>query len=241
MISVCIATYNGEKYIKEQLSSIIIQLGENDQIVISDDGSTDKTLQIIDKINDSRICVFKNEHGKGVNHNFENALENAKGDIIFLSDQDDIWLPNKIKVCSDELKKYDLVVSNCIVINEFENIIYPSYFAVAKSGKGFFKNFYRSTYLGCSLAFKKEVLLKVLPIPSTLLVYHDWWFGFISEFCFKVKFIETPCMYYRRHKETNTNTLLKSKFSIFDKIRFRFQLFYFGIIRIMKIMLENDI
>jgi len=239
MISVCVATYNGEKFIKEQLISIMIQLGDNDEIIISDDGSTDKTLQIIDDLNDERICVIKNRFCRGVNHNFENALKNANGDIIFLSDQDDIWLPNKIKICCDELKDNDLVVSNCIVINELGNIIYPSYFDVVKSGKGFFKNFYRSTYLGCCLAFKKEVLLKVLPIPSNLMVYHDWWFGFISEFCFKVKFIETPCMYYRRHKGTNSNTLLKSKFSIINKIRFRFQLFHLGIRRLIKIRLTN--
>lgn len=235
MISVCIATYNGEKYIEEQISSILMQIGENDEIVISDDGSKDNTLGIIEKFSDKRILVVKNNSKKGVNHNFENALKNACGDFIFLSDQDDIWLPNKIEVCVKELEKYDLVVSNCKVIDKNKNSIQESYFDVVKSGKGFFKNFYKSTYLGCCLAFKKEILQGILPMPVNLLLFHDWWFGFISELCYKVKFIDIPCMYYRRHNETNSNTLSKSHLSLYAKLEYRFQLLYYGLIRVYKI------
>ncbi|MEO8253412.1 MAG: glycosyltransferase family 2 protein [Flavobacterium sp.] len=241
MISVCIATYNGQKYIKEQLDSILIQLKEEDEVIISDDGSTDNTIDIIKEINDKRIIVIKNNLKKGVNHNFQNALNNAKGDFVFLSDQDDIWMPNKIEVCVKELNSYDLVVTNCSVIDEHKNILHYSYFDLVKSGKGFFKNFYKSTYLGCCLAFKKEVIEKVLPMPEDLLLFHDWWFGFISELCFKVKFIDVPCIYYRRHGETNSNTLSKSHLSIFEKIRYRFQLLYLGGIRVVKIKIKNAI
>lgn len=235
MVSVCIAAYNGEKYIKEQLSSILIQLREEDEIVISDDGSTDNTLRIIEELKDKRIFVVKNILKKGVNHNFQNALNNAKGDFIFLADQDDIWLPNKVELCVNELKKYDLVVSNCSVLDNQNEIVQNSYFKVVNSGKGFLKNFYKSSYLGCCLAFRKEILKEVLPMPDNLLLFHDWWFGFISELCYKVKFIETPCMYYRRHSETNSNTLSKSHLSLHQKIEYRFQLFYYGMIRVIKI------
>ncbi|MDA6068804.1 glycosyltransferase family 2 protein [Flavobacterium sp. AC] len=235
MVSVCIATYNGGKYIKEQLDSILIQLADSDEVIISDDYSTDDTLSVIKALNDSRIRIFSNSLKKGVNHNFENAIKNANGDLIFLADQDDIWLSNKIEICVKELIEYDLVVSNCKVVDESENIIEKSYFNVVKSGKGFFKNFYKSTYLGCCLAFKKEILKDVLPMPSNLLLFHDWWFGFISELCYKVKFIDTPCMLYRRHTATNSNTMSTSKYSLFQKIEFRFQLLYYGLIRVFKI------
>ncbi len=100
MISVCIATYNGEKYIRPQIESIIVQLDPGDEIVISDDGSTDDTLNIIASFADDRIKVFDHSRDKKqkvkysfehVTRNFENALRHAKGDLIFLSDHDDFW------------------------------------------------------------------------------------------------------------------------------------------------------
>ena len=90
MISVCMATYNGEKYIQEQIDSILCQLSKDDELVISDDHSTDATCDIIKSYNDRRIKLFLNELAKGVTHNFENALLHSKGDIIFLADQDDV-------------------------------------------------------------------------------------------------------------------------------------------------------
>ena len=94
MISVCIATYNGEKYIKEQLLSILPQLGKKDEVIISDDHSTDNTLDIVKGLNDNRIKIVMNNREKGYTSNFENALSYAIGDYIFLSDQDDIWMSN---------------------------------------------------------------------------------------------------------------------------------------------------
>ena len=100
------ATYNGGKYIKEQIDSILLQLKEEDELVISDDGSIDDTVQIIKSYSDPRIRLFfhlkpsdQNEWSKPalISSNFENALRRAKGDFIFLSDQDDIWLPNKVE------------------------------------------------------------------------------------------------------------------------------------------------
>lgn len=87
------ATYNGGQYLKAQIDSILNQLSVNDELVISDDHSTDNTCAIIKQYNDSRVKLVLNELTKGVTHNFENALLHSNGDIIFLADQDDIWLP----------------------------------------------------------------------------------------------------------------------------------------------------
>lgn len=97
MISVCMAAYNGEKYIKEQLLSILKQIGPNDEVVISDDGSKDRTKDIVDSLNDKRIRYVENKNKHGFTHNFENALQIAQGDYIFLADQDDIWRDDKEK------------------------------------------------------------------------------------------------------------------------------------------------
>ena len=141
MISVCIATYNGEKYIKEQLDSIINQIKEDDEIVISDDNSTDRTLEIINSYKDKRIKIY-HSNARNFKKNFENALGNANGDIIFLSDQDDVWIDGKYEMCVSALQKYDLVVTDSTVVDENLNIIYPSFFSYYKSGPGIIKNLY---------------------------------------------------------------------------------------------------
>ena len=126
MISVCIATHNGEQYIKEQLDSILCQLLSEDEVVISDDGSTDSTLEIIKGYNDPRIKIFNFKQPSKTSHthiyasrNFENALKHAKGEYIFLSDQDDIWMPSKVAVCLGALKQNDMIVHNMEIVNDY--------------------------------------------------------------------------------------------------------------------------
>jgi len=108
-ISVCMASYNGEKYIRQQIDSILPQLGESDELIISDDSSTDDTISVVKSINDNRIKLIKDQKFKSPVSNFENAIKNATGDFIFLCDQDDIWQPNKVESVLPFLKQYDLV------------------------------------------------------------------------------------------------------------------------------------
>lgn len=91
MISVCIATYNGEKFIKQQLTSILEQLAPADEIIVSDDNSKDNTRNIIEELNDGRIKIIDGPGMSSPTKNFEQALKHAKGDYIFLADQDDVW------------------------------------------------------------------------------------------------------------------------------------------------------
>ena len=180
MISVCIATYNGGKYIKEQIDSILLQLGRKDEIIISDDSSTDDTLSIIKSYNDPRIKIFFNKSTHSPIFNFENAIRNAKGSYIFLADQDDIWLPNKINNTVDLLKQYDLVVSDCKVVDQNLNVLEESFFYKRNSGTGFCKNLFKNTYLGCCMAFRKEILCYILPFPKRIAM-HDIWIGLSVE------------------------------------------------------------
>ena len=96
MISVCIATYNGERFIREQIDSILRQLSSDDEIIVSDDGSTDDTISIINSIDDKRIRIIEGPRKHSPTHNFECAMKEAKGYYIFLADQDDVWKPNKV-------------------------------------------------------------------------------------------------------------------------------------------------
>ena len=119
-VSVAMATYNGEKYIKEQIQSILDNLMQDDELIISDDGSNDKTLDIISAFNDDRIKVI-NGPKNGIKQNFSNAIEKTTGDIIFLSDQDDIWMKDKVKKVLEQFEKKSdvtLIVHNAKIVNE---------------------------------------------------------------------------------------------------------------------------
>ncbi|MBK8396355.1 MAG: glycosyltransferase family 2 protein [Leptospiraceae bacterium] len=217
MISVCIATFNGEKYIKEQLESILYQLENSDEVIISDDHSSDKTIEIIKSLKDGRIKILLNEKGKGYTRNFENALEKVQGEIIFLSDQDDVWLENKVKYCLEVLNEYDFVVHDGKIVNSDLIELHSSIFNFRNAKRGFVNNFISIKYLGCCMAFKKKVLYKALPFPKNqILVTHDSWITLLSEMYFKVAFINKSLILYRRHENNvslggskGTNSILK--------------------------------
>ena len=226
MISVCMATHNGEKYIKEQLSSILSQLSEKDEIIVSDDSSTDKTVEIIESFQDKRIKILKNNKFRQPNLNFENALKYSKGDIIFLSDQDDVWVKNKVEIILNQLKKYDLIVSDAFITDEKLNITNESLFSEVNSNRGILKNIIKNTYYGCCMAFKREVLKKALPFPKTREIGHDLWLGIIADRYFKVKFLKEKLIYFRRHENTLT-TIKKSKRRLIVKLLGRVKVLYY--------------
>jgi len=233
MISVCMATYNGEKYIAQQVKSILPQLGENDELVVSDDGSTDGTIKILENFNDSRIKIFHNdkenkkEHPfRAVTKNYENALNNSNGDYIFLSDQDDVWLPNKVKTMLPFLQKDCLVISDSWLANDnLEKLGKSSEFKPYK--KGFLNNFGRTKNLGCSFAFTKKIKDYILPFPKGLIA-HDFWIRVLSELKFNTVYIAEPLFYYRRHSDnlSDIQKNKKSKNSIFFILKYRIVIFY---------------
>ena len=137
MISVCIATYNGEKYIKRQLESILSQLTDVDEIVISDDGSNDNTISIINELNDNRVRIIYNQGPHGFVPNFENAIRNAVGDIIILSDQDDEWITGKVNATVDAMKTYDFVYVDNVTVDSNGNVLEKSRVKALKIKKAF--------------------------------------------------------------------------------------------------------
>ncbi len=232
-INVCIPTYNGDLYIKEQLLSILGQLGIDDEIIISDDHSTDSTLQKIAGLKDPRIKVFTNEGKPGPVYNMENALKQAKGDLIFLADQDDSWYPEKISMMVPLLEKYDLVVSDATVTDQNGKILHPSFFIINKSGRGLLRNWYRNSFIGCCMAFNRKLLNRVLPFPPGLAM-HDSWIGLNAALSGTYYFLPRPLVYYRRHGRNATALAEKSGFSIFYMIRYRMYMMYRVLLRRMK-------
>ena len=140
-VSVAMATYNGEKYIKEQIETILNNLDDKDELVISDDGSSDMTIEIINKINDKRIKLLEGPR-KGLKKNFENAIKNTTGDVIFLSDQDDIWMENKVEKVLEcfNNNNYILIQHDAVVVDENDKVIYESFAEHRKVKTGVIKN-----------------------------------------------------------------------------------------------------
>ena len=245
-ISVCIATYNGALYIKEQLQSILLNLRENDEIIISDDHSSDDTIKIVHAFNDPRIkVVYNTKSNKGHIRNFENALTKATGDVIFLSDQDDIWLPEKAERMLEALEDHDLVVCDCIVVDQSMEVISDSFFGLIHSGSGFLKNLIKNTFLGCCMAFKRDILEKALPFPKKL-ISHDTWIGLIGETYGSTLFLPEKLHYFRRHgsnfsisEGADAMADQKSPYNIFEKISMRMGLLKNVIRRMIKIRFSS--
>lgn len=238
MISVCMATHNGEKYIKTQLLSILSQLSDEDEIIVSDDGSTDCTISIIKSLNDDRIKIYgyrqtiKSNHvHKYVCKNFENALKQAKGEYIFLSDQDDYWIEGKVEKCVELLKTNLLVVHNA----DFADQDLKSYGRMMYMDNFVFRNFMalkRGKYYGCTLAFRRELLKVILPFPKGL-VLHDHWIGCLAELTGDVYYYNASLLKYRQHinntSEIKTNSLffrVYYRIDLFVNICIRFLLYY---------------
>jgi len=226
------ATYNGQKYINQQIDSILYQLNEDDELIISDDGSSDKTIDIIKSYNDKRIKLLFHQRNLKTNNNtnnnfyfvtnnFENALYNAKGEFIFLSDQDDIWELNKIKVMSEYLTKFDIVICNLSVIDK-NNIVTSSKFYNYKNKfvTNCIINLFKSHYIGCCMAFNKKILKFSLPFPQNLLV-HDLWIGTIGFLFGKSVFIDTPLHKYRRHENNNSTSTSQSQNNFIFRLHYR--------------------
>lgn len=223
-ISVCIPTYNGAKYIREQLVSILEQLGVDDEIIISDDGSIDDTVIIIQNFFDDRIKIFQNTHGKkSVCSNIENALKYAQRQYVFLADQDDVWLPKKVEVMLNHLQHAQLVVSNAYLVDYSLSGYYETLFVKLHSGPGFIKNLSKNTFVGCCMAFERKVLDLVLPFPAYTPM-HDWWIGLVCSLCCDVEFVDKPLMLYRRHDSNVSSTAGKSSFSYLKRVVWRLYL-----------------
>lgn len=205
-ISVAMAVFNGERYLKDQIFSILVQLKENDELVISVDESSDNSFEILKQLSkeDNRIKLLKGPN-KGAIGNFEKAILNCTGDYIFLSDQDDLWEKDKVLKVSSYLKNEDivLVLHDAKVADKDLNVICESFFDLRKSKSGILKNIFKNSYIGCCMAFKSELKEKILPFPKNIPM-HDQWIGLVAEKYGKVKFLKETLIIYRRHEQNNT-------------------------------------
>jgi glycosyltransferase involved in cell wall biosynthesis len=223
-ITVCMAAYNGESYIEKQLRSILPQLDIEDTIIIVNDYSTDRTLEILERIGDSRIQTIDNECNLGVIKSFEKSLSYASGDIVLLSDQDDLWMPGKVAEIVNVFKSNQditLVASDAMLIDEVDKIIGDSFFAITGTFKsGWLQTLIQNKYLGCTLAFRQQMISYILPFPQDVPM-HDIWIGIVNDLYGRSYYIDKPLIQYRRH--TSNITSMKN-YNIWKTLKYKIML-----------------
>lgn len=218
MISVCIPTFNGSAFIGAQIESILISPLVT-ELLISDDGSTDDTVRIIQSFTDPRVHLVQGPKA-GLIRNYESLLVGARGEFIFLADQDDVWLPEKVEVMLRHLQDADLVVCDCAVTDPSLNVVNASFFALRRSGPGLLRNLVRNSYLGCCIAIRRELLQHALPFPPRVPM-HDWWLGLVAEQFGRVAFVPRRLMLYRRHAANASTTAEPSRAGWGVRLRWR--------------------
>jgi len=225
-ISVVMATYNGEKYILQQLNSILSQLSYGDEVIIVDDCSKDNTSSVINSLQDKRIKLVSNVSNLGVKKSFERGLNLATNELIFLSDQDDIWLPNKVTTILQKFAEdYELVMvyGDAVVIDENNRQTNNSFLQIIGGNRvGIINTFIKNTHLGCTMALRKKMLNYILPIPQNIPM-HDSWIGILCQIYGKSLYIDEPLMHYRRH---SCNASKTTRESLYQVITWRVKLFF---------------
>mgnify|MGYP000031052653 CR=1 FL=1 len=201
-ISVALATYNGELFLKMQLDSILQQSISIDEIVIVDDASMDGTVEIIKEyqITNPLIKLIKNPSNFGPTKSFEIAVNNCHGDLIVLSDQDDIWYKNKVAVLVSNIGNAKLIHHDASLIDDKGNKIGESllefidYYPI----ESFFVRLMREGVHGCCLMMTKEVAFAARDIPAGF-IYHDFFYNLVACSLGDIKTINLPLMSYRLH------------------------------------------
>jgi glycosyltransferase involved in cell wall biosynthesis len=217
-ISVAICTYNGEKYLADQLQSIFEQTYPVNEVVICDDGSTDNTLNIINELNSRNagiIQLFINKTNLGGKKNFEKAFALTTGDIIFFSDQDDYWQPNKVATMVSVFQhntKTMGVFSDAFLINSNKHLLEYSFLSaltLSEEEKLELTNdiicryilSYGNIVAGSMLAVRKECKEEVLPFKMLDKMWHDEWIALVLSSQNKLTFVNEKLISYRLHEE----------------------------------------
>lgn len=226
-VSVAMATYNGEKYLEDQLNSIILQDYKIFEIVIVDDCSTDNTWRILNEFSFKYnfIKIHKNKQNSGPINTFFKAIELTNGDYIALSDQDDIWMKNKISMSLNELIKNELKDSPCCVFTDLIladsnlhtlNNSFLQLHGHQPDNENFYTLLYSNSVVGCTILVNKEIKLFLLKETDDIIM-HDHYIALICSLFGSIKFIKINPIIYRNHQQSVTNKFKENSiFKLFN-------------------------
>lgn len=200
LVSVVLGTYNGEKYLAEQLDSILNQTYRPLELVISDDASADGTRQVLKNYESNPLVrIYYQEKNLGLTKNFSFAAMQAKGELIAFSDQDDIWMTDKIEKLVKGKEGFHLVYSNSLLVDEKGLSMDKKLSDLKKMYTGNDSRGYilYSCVWGHSMMISKDLLQKSLPMPDV--VNHDIWITYMAFQQGGIKYIDEVLTHYRRN------------------------------------------
>ncbi|ALX66682.1 glycosyltransferase [Microbacterium sp. XT11] len=208
--SVCMATYNGAKYLMPQLESILTQLRPDDELVIVDDASTDGTVELLESVDDARITVVRNERNLGYVKTFERAMSLASRDVLLLSDQDDLWTDGRLEALVSAASAGGVVASNLLLLGSETPLRSPltgKPWLLSHTDDGrTLRNELRllagnAPYFGCALAIRREALDLLLPFPEFLYESHDLWIVTAANTAGSLRHIDRATVLRRIHED----------------------------------------
>lgn len=223
LVSVAMCTYNGARFLKEQLDSLLGQSYKNIEIVVTDDGSTDDSVSLIKTYAAAHdnIRLFENDINLGFVKNFEKAISLCRGDYIALADQDDIWECGKIEHFVEAIGEHEMIYSDATLIDADSKpinrlLIGPDRQLV--SGHCFMAFIFDNCVSGNTLMFRKELVSKILPIPEGV-KFHDQWIAFVASACGTITAIDEPQTRYRRYSDQVTHTVKVKAKGLVKRVR----------------------
>ena len=220
LVSVVMATFNGDKFLREQIESILSQSYSPIELIVFDDCSTDRSFEILEEYqNRGLLSAYRNPSNLGYVKNFEKAIQKANGEYIALADQDDVWFPSKIEILVQEIGSNLLIHSDASLINELGDEIASSFEDFASKmtvPDSFSEAVLNGAVTGCTCLFKKELLETALPFPDGLYI-HDKWLGVLAFHQGGIKYIKKPLIAYRQHYQNSIGANQTST-SLWDRI-----------------------
>ncbi|MEO6407249.1 MAG: glycosyltransferase family 2 protein [Burkholderiaceae bacterium] len=223
-VSVVMAVFNGERFLREQVESVLGQLLPGDELIAVDDASTDSSAALLKSFDPALLRVHRNPVNQGVIRSFERGLRLAAHEYIFLCDQDDRWLPGKRAAFVTAFESGPgilAVVSDAQIIDAQGAVTAPSFMATRHGfNASLSATLWRNRYLGCAMALRRPLLADALPIPRQVPM-HDMWFGAMARLTGQVAYLPLPLLQYRRH---GGNVTPPRRQSVPRMLRWRFAL-----------------
>lgn len=226
LVDILLATYNGEKFVADQIRSILEQTHKNIRLIIRDDGSTDGTravLEFFSRQYPEKVILLPQEQNLGIRGNFSKLMEHAEGDYVMFSDQDDIWLPEKIAKTLDKMKRAErehgphrplLVHTDLIVTDKNLNTLHQSYWTLSRlrpvKCRTLSEMLVQNNVTGCTMMINNHLLKASLPIPRECIM-HDWWVALVAAAFGHIDTVSESTMLYRQHGNNAIGASLKKK------------------------------
>ncbi len=206
-VSVCLAAHDGARWIGEMLTSVLAQLGPDDEVVVVDDASRDETVALVESMDDPRIRLHRNETNVGYVRTFDRAMRLSKADVVLLADQDDVWVPGRVDAMVAALEHHGVVATSIAVLGD--PLEPPRWPLRARDSSRRLLNLTAVMigvrwYSGCAMGVRRDVLATVLPIPTWVHESHDLWIGIVGNVQGEMVHLEHPSVARRLHDANQT-------------------------------------